>query len=287
MSFQTVDDIVIVYDQMQQGDLINPSDWNNNFLAIETTENSNIQNINDNFALIASATNGASGADNVGSTPLVAGGSNTVQGQLEALKTQSDSADANLVTHKAGSDHDGRYYTETEVNALLEATVLGQVPDNSLANAKLAIDIKVGSLADLLTTVKTSVVGAVNEIFTTITAMSVTLGQAVADILGKADKDTTTILRTASYTLALTDKATVQKCLSADAIAVLIPTNLAVAFPVNSEIVFVRYGAGSVTLSGDVGVTLNSADAVKTISKQYEATTLKKIATDEWLLIGV
>ena len=38
------------------------------------------------------------------------------------------------------------------------------IDDNSISNAKLASDIKVGSLATLTTTVKTSVVGAINEL---------------------------------------------------------------------------------------------------------------------------
>ncbi|MEI6296275.1 MAG: hypothetical protein WCO84_01335 [bacterium] len=103
---------------------------------------------------------------------------------------------------------------------------------------------------------------------------------------GKADKDTTTTLQTVSYTLALTDKATVQKCYSASTITVTIPLNSTVAFPVNSEIVLVRYGAGAVTLAVTGGVNLYSSGSKKSINAQYEAVTLKKIATDEWLLIG-
>jgi len=63
--------------------------------------------------------------------------------------------------------------TATDVNgAILELynTIIGIVldplviPDNSLTNAKLASDVKVGSLAALTTTVKTDVVNAINEI---------------------------------------------------------------------------------------------------------------------------
>jgi hypothetical protein len=51
-----------------------------------------------------------------------------------------------------------------EVYAAIASTVLGEIPDNSITNAKLAIDAKVGSLATLNTTEKANVVGAINEI---------------------------------------------------------------------------------------------------------------------------
>lgn len=61
--------------------------------------------------------------------------------------------------------------TATEVNgAILElynaiaGIVLGQIPDNSLTNLKLAPDVKVGSLALLSTTEKSNLVAAINEV---------------------------------------------------------------------------------------------------------------------------
>lgn len=51
-----------------------------------------------------------------------------------------------------------------EIKADITGVVLGQIPDNSLTNAKLASDVKVGSLATLTTTEKGSVVGAINEL---------------------------------------------------------------------------------------------------------------------------
>ena len=94
------------------------------------------------------------------------------------------------------------------------------------------------------------------------------------------------LLKSTSYTLALTDNYKLNKCLSASTITVTIPLNSVVAFPVGSEIVLARYGAGAVTLSATSGVTLYSSDSKKSINKQYEFATLKKIATDEWVLLG-
>src|SRR3990172_12972834 len=41
----------------------------------------------------------------------------------DALEDAINTDAANLVTHKASADHDGRYYTEGETDALLAATV--------------------------------------------------------------------------------------------------------------------------------------------------------------------
>lgn len=82
---------------------------------------------------LESVTDGSSGADKIGATEIATGSGTTVQAVLEWLKTQIDN------------------------------TVLGDIPDGSLTNAKLATDIKIGSLASLTTTDKSSVVNAVNE----------------------------------------------------------------------------------------------------------------------------
>lgn len=89
--------------------------------------------INAIITALKSIADGDSGADNVNATSISGLSATTVQGLLEELKTL---VDTQLPT-----------------------------PDGSITNNKLATDIKVGSLASLLTTVKTSVVGAINELF--------------------------------------------------------------------------------------------------------------------------
>ncbi len=51
-----------------------------------------------------------------------------------------------------------------ELKSDITGVVLGQIPDNSLTNAKLGTDIKVGSLASLTTTATSDVVSAINEV---------------------------------------------------------------------------------------------------------------------------
>lgn len=195
--------------------------------AINDLSGTTVQAILESFRdTLKATTDGSSGADFVNATAIAGLSGATVQALLEAL-------DSALTTHKSSADHDGRYYTETELNNgqldtryytetelnngqldnryytetevdgfavkltgnqtvagvktfssspiipapitdlqastkkyvddNIASVVLGQIPDNSLANTKLGTDIKVGSLASLTTTEKGSVVGAINE----------------------------------------------------------------------------------------------------------------------------
>lgn len=82
---------------------------------------------------LQSTADGNSGADKIKATPI-ATSPDTVQGILEWLKSQIDQATA------------------------------GTIPDGSLTDVKLGPDIKIGSLSNLVTQNKTSVVSAVNEV---------------------------------------------------------------------------------------------------------------------------
>lgn len=82
--------------------------------------------LNDSLTVaLESTTDGSSGADNIGATPLTGGTANDVQGILEELDSKAVSGVGALNTHKTSADHDGRYYTESEVNALLLANQQG------------------------------------------------------------------------------------------------------------------------------------------------------------------
>ena len=91
---------------------------------------------------------------------------------------------------------------------------------------------------------------------------------------------------TTSKTLALTDAGSLQKVEGSSAQTITIPTNSSAAFPTGTEIEILRYGSGSVTIEAASGVTLRCAEATHTIAKQYGGVSLKKLATNEWLLMG-
>lgn len=93
---------------------------------------------------------------------------------------------------------------------------------------------------------------------------------------------------TADKTLALTDAGTIQQVNLSTAIVITVPLYSAVEFPIDTEIEIVRWGAGTVTVTGGVGVTLNAmgSPATKTIFAQYGSVTIKKYANNVWLVSG-
>jgi hypothetical protein len=73
-------------------------------------------------------------------------------------------------------------------------------------------------------------------------------------------------------------------------VAVSIPLNSSVAFPVGTVVNVIKTGAtGTITIAGIAGVTITSAAVVSaspTITTQYKAAACIKVATDTWYVIG-
>lgn len=95
---------------------------------------------------------------------------------------------------------------------------------------------------------------------------------------------TETTSRTSAYTLALTDLGRVVPVDSASAITVTVPTNASVAFPTGSVVYVYNLGAGAITLAGSAGVTLRGNSGTMA---QYKEVSLRKRATDEWVVTGL
>jgi hypothetical protein len=88
-----------------------------------------------------------------------------------------------------------------------------------------------------------------------------------------------------TYTLVLTDSAKFVTLTNAAAIALSIPTNASVAFPIGTQVNIVQLGAGQVTVGG-ASVTIRSQGTKLKLNGQYSAATCIKIGTDEWVLVG-
>jgi hypothetical protein len=116
-------------------------------------------------------------------------------------------------------------------------------------------------------------------------------------------KDVTTVLRgdntwgipsgngapntqTANYTLVLTDAGKTVEINSASALTATVPPNSSVAFPIGTIVEVARYGAGTVAIAAGAGVTIRSRGSLLSIGNQYGAVSLRKRATDEWVLVG-
>ena len=89
-----------------------------------------------------------------------------------------------------------------------------------------------------------------------------------------------------SKTLALADAGTFIYVSSTSNLTITIPTNASVAFPVGTEIEFCRWNTGAVTFAAASGVTLVSANSLKSISVRYATAGLKQVAANTWLLSG-
>lgn len=108
---------------------------------------------------------------------------------------------------------------------------------------------------------------------------------AVFDALAlKADKHPAANRQTGSYTLVLTDDGKMVEMNVASANNLTIPPNSSVAFPVNTFVTLVQYGAGLTTVIAGAGVTIRTSSGILTSPGQYSPMVIQKIATDEWYL---
>ena len=125
--------------------------------------------------------------------------------------------------------------------------------------------------------------------------LSLSIGRtgATTTVTGALTATGTTILGPASIatqatakTLVLVDQGTVIDMTNSSDVALTIPPNSSVAFPVGTQILVVRNSTGKVSFTPGAGVTLRSDSSKQFIATQYSAATLVKRATDEWYLIG-
>lgn len=97
----------------------------------------------------------------------------------------------------------------------------------------------------------------------------------------------TTATPTTTYTLVLADAGSCVEVSHATAqIAVVIPTNSSVPFPIGTVIEVARMGAGPVVIFPNTGVTWHSPDSDLYLSRQYSTASLRKRGTDDWHIVG-
>ncbi len=89
-----------------------------------------------------------------------------------------------------------------------------------------------------------------------------------------------------SYTAVLGDAAGYIQFTNGAAVAFTIPPNSSVAFPIGTVITIEQNGAGVVTITAGVGVTLRSRGSLVATGGQYAVAQIKKVATDTWTIIG-
>jgi hypothetical protein len=92
--------------------------------------------------------------------------------------------------------------------------------------------------------------------------------------------------QTDSYTLVLSDAGKMITMNKGTANNLTVPPNSSVAFPTNSRIDVIQYGAGQTTIVAGAGVTIRSSGSKLKITGQYSGASLWKKGTDEWVLVG-
>ena len=89
-----------------------------------------------------------------------------------------------------------------------------------------------------------------------------------------------------TYTLVLTDAGKMVTMTNASANTLTVPPNSSVAFPTNTRIDIIQYGAGQTTIAAGSGVTIYSSGAKLKLTGQYSGASLWKKASDTWVLVG-
>lgn len=89
-----------------------------------------------------------------------------------------------------------------------------------------------------------------------------------------------------TYTTALTDDGKLITCNNGSAIALTIPPSSSVNYGIGTQINIMQLGAGQVTITAGVGVTLRSGGSKLKTKEQYAVATCCKIDTDTWVVIG-
>ena len=89
-----------------------------------------------------------------------------------------------------------------------------------------------------------------------------------------------------TYTLTANDAGQLVTLSNASGITLTVPTNASVPFAIGTQITITQANSGQVTVAGDTGVTVSSADNFLKLRTQWSAGTLIKTNTNSWILIG-
>jgi len=118
------------------------------------------------------------------------------------------------------------------------------------------------------------------------TIVNADISTTAAIDLGKL-ADATIDEKSASYTLALTDKNKFIKMnVTTTANTVTVPTNASVAFPIGSQIHIIQYGSGKTQVIPVSGTVTIYATPGTYLRAQYSSATLLKCDTNIWMLMG-
>ena len=223
---------------------------------------------------------------NVPTAPTAAPGTNNTQIATTAYADASAAAAAaalvasapsalNTLDELAAALADDANYAST-ITTALGGKLAASSNLSDLANAGTArTNLGLGTIATQAASSVAITGGAVD---------GVTIG-ATTPVQAQAHRPTNAQSGT-TYTFVLGDADKLVTFNNAGSQTITVPPNASVAFSVNTEIDLISLGAGTVTIAAGSGVTIRSLSGALALSGQYAGATLKKIATNEWLLVG-
>ncbi len=153
-------------------------------------------------------------------------------------------------------------------------SAINEVNENTINNQD-----QIGDLSQLETYDQSDLVSAINEVNEEVETHKLENASQAHTLTINEQAGTT-------YVLVLLDNGRLVDCNNAGAITLTIPTNASVEFPIGTQILIRQKGAGQVTVTPDVGVTLNTIEGENKTRVQYSIAGLIKITTDTWSLFG-
>jgi len=118
----------------------------------------------------------------------------------------------------------------------------------------------------------------------TSTSIKTSAPKDIADIAGTGNNIVTD--STTSRTFSLTDSNKHIRCTNGSAITLTVPLNATVPLPIGFMCEPEQAGAGTITYSPEGAAVLRSKDSNLSSNGQYGSSMIKKIGTDEWLIVG-